>query len=366
MAQGRMHARLAKTTTVAGQLCPSLPVWLGLCASLLLMVGGVWDISWHRTVGRDTFWSPPHLCIYSGVGLLGLVCIAVVVRATYSHLRDSREDVRLVELWGLRAPLGFALAGFGVLGGLLSAPFDEWWHRTFGLDVTVWSPPHLLAIAASAMTRLGLVVALVHEMHAAGQRIPHGRGSSWRGTTVAEWVLLVLLSLLLGNLTFALGEYDYLEASREPVVYPMLASLAGPVVLIAGIHVLGRVGVATVIVLLFMGRRELMSAVLHATGFIPPSPTPLYLVPAVLLDGWYGLARRAPEPLWKNVAAGLLFGGSFVATEYVCVGYLTGSLWPTQAVLLGVPLAGLAGALSALIGHYLVRTWLAPGRAAME
>src|SRR5262245_19276569 len=156
MVQGRMHARIARTTPMAGQPCPSLPIWLGLCASLLLMVGGIWDISWHRTVGRDTFWSPPHLWIYGGMSLLGLVCIAVVVRATYGHPRASREDVKLVELWGLRAPLGFALAGFGVLGGLLSAPFDEWWHRMFGLDVTVWSPPHLLAIAASAATRLGL------------------------------------------------------------------------------------------------------------------------------------------------------------------------------------------------------------------
>jgi hypothetical protein len=141
MAQGRMQARLAKTTLGAGQPCPSLSVWLGLCGSLLLMVGGIWDISWHRTVGRDTFWTPPHLCIYGGVSLLGLVCVAVVAHTTSGLQRDSREHVRLVELWGLRAPLGFALAGFGVLGGLLSAPFDEWWHRMFGLDVTVWSPP---------------------------------------------------------------------------------------------------------------------------------------------------------------------------------------------------------------------------------
>jgi hypothetical protein len=45
-------------------------------------------------------------------------------------------DPTLVELWGLRAPRGFVLAGCGVLGCVLAAPFDEWWHRLFGAPIT--------------------------------------------------------------------------------------------------------------------------------------------------------------------------------------------------------------------------------------
>jgi predicted acyltransferase len=84
--------------------CPSLAVWLGLVASLLLMVGGVWDIAWHHTLGRDTFWSPPHLVLYSGVGVMGLVCLAVVLRTTGGRSAGPGADSTLVELWGLRAP----------------------------------------------------------------------------------------------------------------------------------------------------------------------------------------------------------------------------------------------------------------------
>ena len=41
--------------------------WYLWCAALAVTsayVGGYWDISWHRSIGRDSFWSAPHLAIY--------------------------------------------------------------------------------------------------------------------------------------------------------------------------------------------------------------------------------------------------------------------------------------------------------------
>ena len=29
-------------------------------ASTSIIVGLIWDISWHMTIGRDTFWTPAH------------------------------------------------------------------------------------------------------------------------------------------------------------------------------------------------------------------------------------------------------------------------------------------------------------------
>jgi hypothetical protein len=272
--------------------------------------------------------------------------------------RGALRDPRSVDLWGLRAPLGFVLAGFGVLGVLGSAPFDEWWHRMFGIDVTVWSPPHLFAIAATAVIRVGLIVAVVHERHpAANGAVPWQPKLSWRGTTVADWVLLLLFSLLLGNLTFALGEYDYLDASRDPFLYPILASLAAPVALVAAVRTLGRVGTATLIALLLMLRRELASPLLLMTGFVPPSSAPLYLVPAIIVDLWFWLVRRTDESAWKSVAAGILFAWIFIGTEYGYTAYLTGIVWSMRPLALSEPLACIAGAVSAFAGHHFAR-WL--------
>jgi hypothetical protein len=189
-------------------------------------------VAWHRSLGREAFWIPPHVVLYSGVGLTGLVCAGVVVPTTLHRATRAGMDPTPAELWGLRAPLGFVLAGCGVLGCVLVAPFDEWWHRLFGLDVTVWSPPHLFAIGAAGAIRLGGVVALAREMSRAGRDL-HPQQRVWSGMSLAEGVLLVLFSLLLGNLTFVLGGSEYWASPREGVTYTLMASLVVPVVLVS-------------------------------------------------------------------------------------------------------------------------------------
>jgi len=62
------------------------------------MIGGVWDIAWHYTRGRDTFWSPPHLMLSSGVGVMGLVSLAMVVRTMGGRRADLEADPMLVAL----------------------------------------------------------------------------------------------------------------------------------------------------------------------------------------------------------------------------------------------------------------------------
>ena len=43
---------------------------IGLLAVTLIVLGLQWDISWHESIGRDEFLTPPHLVIYLG-GILG-------------------------------------------------------------------------------------------------------------------------------------------------------------------------------------------------------------------------------------------------------------------------------------------------------
>ena len=348
--------------------CPSLAVWLGLYGSLLLMIGGVWDIAWHHTRGRDSFWSPPHLLLYSGVGVMGLVALAMVVRTMRGRRAGLEADPLLVALWGLRAPRGFALVGAGALGAVLSAPFDEAWHRLFGIDVTVWSPPHLFAIAAAGAMRLGLLVALVDEMTRAGQKIPPQRlRLSWRGVTLAEGVLLMLFSILLGNLLFALGAHEIRAVSRPPGLYPLLASLAVPVVLVAGVRTLGRLGAATMIVLLLLGFQALLRAGLRAADFVLPAPWPLwplYVGPAAVVDGWGWLVRRRPQAVWHDAVAGLLFAAGFVGMVSGETGSHSGVFWSIDVLMLTTLLAGTIGAVSGWAGFHLHQRLLTPGLSA--
>src|SRR6476659_9705116 len=46
------------------------PSVLMAAAMTSIAIGVIWDISWHETIGRDTFWTPAHIAIYLG-GVLG-------------------------------------------------------------------------------------------------------------------------------------------------------------------------------------------------------------------------------------------------------------------------------------------------------
>ena len=119
------------------------PLWAVAFASTSVIVGGMWDISWHRTIGRDTFWTPAHLAIYLGGIVAGLSCGWVVLRTTFD--RDaSVERAAGVKFWGFRGPLGAWVCIWGSLAMIVSAPFDDWWHNAYGLDVEILSPPHVV------------------------------------------------------------------------------------------------------------------------------------------------------------------------------------------------------------------------------
>src|SRR2546428_9338391 len=149
-------------------------VWLILLAATSAIVGVIWDISWHRSIGRDSFWTPAHLAIYLGGVLAGGSCGWLVLRTTFAGSAAEREAG--VHFWGFRGPLGAWLCIWGALAMLTSAPLDNWWHNAYGLDVKVLSPPHtLLALGMWGML-LGALLLAVAQQHRAteGARRAYG------------------------------------------------------------------------------------------------------------------------------------------------------------------------------------------------
>src|SRR5438045_962637 len=66
-------AALATRTEVQARAIPWY-VWCCAAAVTSSAVGGVWDISWHESIGRDTFWTPAHVLIYLCGVLAGVAC----------------------------------------------------------------------------------------------------------------------------------------------------------------------------------------------------------------------------------------------------------------------------------------------------
>lgn len=112
-------------------------------ASLFTIIGIMWDISWHITIGRDAFLSPPHLLIYLGAIFGGLFSGIQVLWNTFAAPAQTKKT--LVKIWGFfYSSLGALFCIWGAIAMLTSAPFDDWWHNAYGLDVVILSPPHSL------------------------------------------------------------------------------------------------------------------------------------------------------------------------------------------------------------------------------
>lgn len=121
----------------------SRSVAFGLATAVL---AGEWDVWWHVGIGRDTFWEPPHILLY------GAVWLAIIAGVIGWRMHGDR-------IW---KRLGWTLAIVPLL-----APFDELWHRMFGVEnlmtpFIIWAPPHVLLIL-SLFIALFLVVPLVRK-----------------------------------------------------------------------------------------------------------------------------------------------------------------------------------------------------------
>jgi hypothetical protein len=134
-------------------------LWALLASKAIGGWGVQWDIQWHVLIGRDSFWIPPHVMTYAGVSLVVLLSFGVLAWETLRERgRAGRAEPGTVRVCGLSGTRGFHLAAWGIALTVLAAPIDDLWHRLYGLDVTLWSPPHLLGIFGSVINSLACVV----------------------------------------------------------------------------------------------------------------------------------------------------------------------------------------------------------------
>ncbi len=285
-----------------------------LFASTSVIFGGIWDISWHRTIGRDSFWTPAHLAIYAGGLAAGLSCGWLALKTTFSG--TGTEVGRSVRMWGFRAPLGAWVAIWGAIAMLTSAPLDDWWHNAYGLDVEILSPPHVVLALGICAIQLGALLMALSWQNRASERGQRRLGFAYAYS--AGMLLLTLAVLML--------EYSFPNDWRGPAFH-MISAGVYPLVLFA----VGRAArlrwPATWTALVYMGVTLVMMWVLplfpaepllapilrNVDRMVPPEFPLVLVVPAIALDL---LLRRGSRPgrapARRSVDWGLAAFGSVV------------------------------------------------------
>lgn len=298
---------------------PRIPwyVWFSVAAVTCAMAGVQWDISWHRSIGRDTFWTPAHLLIHMCGVLAGVACAYLIPSTTFGSLSPLRDAS--VKIWGFRGPLGAFIAAWGGIAMITSAPFDDWWHKAYGLDVKILSPPHMVLAGGIVAVHLGALILILGYMNRAEPAL----------RSRLQWLFLYVGGMLIVCFTTVEMELTSRSQMHSPEFYRAV-SIVVPVVLAGVAKASGRRWAATIVATvysvfillitwilpLFPATPKLGPVYIQVHTFVPPEFPLLLIVPAFVLDLiWQRFAG------WNKLVLALLSG-------IVFVGVLAAVQWP--------------------------------------
>ncbi|MGH9977064.1 MAG: hypothetical protein ACRD8Z_14685, partial [Nitrososphaeraceae archaeon] len=107
---------------------------IATCGSFMQITGTSWDVTSHVMEEPETFFTPSHIVLYAGVGLLTLAAGTSLILLIRSNELRGRP---------IATPLKLLVIGSAI--SLVAGPSDFLWHETFGVDGLL-SPPHFALI----------------------------------------------------------------------------------------------------------------------------------------------------------------------------------------------------------------------------
>lgn len=319
-----------------------------LVAFTFKVLGSSWDVSWHFKWLRDDL-APPHLLNSVGTAL----ALALTVIHGYTGYGVDKTALRLIQ-WGT-----------GIF--LVAVPLDLINHRVNGLDITSWSPSHIMLYVGTFFMIAGIIrgwyqgappdsrsklilgaffVFFLENVLFPAQHQEYGVLSiaAWdRQQPYAEPILLQFAADQMGRdidrpmmVAFSLPVPDFL--------YPVYFTVAGLIVLVAARMMTGRFGTATLVAGALVVYRSLIWPLLTVSDF-PPSAVPYFLVIAAICVDLAFLVRL---PAVRAVL------GAVLATAAVY-----GALTVQEQVLAAPPLAVYSAvyAGAGLAAAWLVMEW---------
>jgi hypothetical protein len=291
-------------------------VWSLFGAVVSVVIGGYWDISWHMSIGRDTFWTPAHMLIQLCGIMAGLTSGYLILFCTSG--RDPELASASVSVWRFRGPLGSFIAAWGGATMLTSAPFDNWWHNAYGLDVKIFSPPHVVLDGGILAIQIGALVLIASTRNRASGVVRR----------ILDWLLLLLGGMITMLALTVVWESTYRVLMHTAQCYRAVAIVI-PVVfgafgrisenrwartIVAGVYTAYAM-VMLWIFPLFPATPKLGPVYQRITHMVPMEFPLLVIVPALLLELLE--PRLAAWKKWPQAAAsGVIFLTAFLAVQW--------------------------------------------------
>ncbi len=272
----------------------------------ILQIGGAsWDITSHILREPETFFTPSHTVLYTGVGLTTFAAIIGI----FISLKN-RKDIRSKSFY-----TAFKLLIIGAAIQLISGPGDFVWHSVFGVD-GLMSPPHLALATGILINAIAAVVGLARIL----QYI-----QSKRIQTLARIALIPAFGALwfssiwyIFMFVLPLSNGEHFNFNPDPVAGVAIATIALPfvsaMIFLISSRTIGRLGAASAVagvVITLNVLANIAPAYQFLGGFLPWQLIAIISV-TIIAD----IAIHRGGPRMGMIIAGALIGIIFYIFNY--------------------------------------------------
>ena len=289
---------------------------IGTLGAFLQIGGTSWDVTSHLMLEPETFFTPSHTVLYSGIGLL-------VISAGIGGFVLFRNK----ETGGKSYTVAFKLLIVGSAISLVAGPSDFLWHEEFGVDGLL-SPPHLALITGMLINSVAVVIGLVRIQRT---QLTHPEETIVRLAIIPAFAALWFTTTwyaYMFSLPFSNGEN--FQFNPNPTIAVLVATISLPllnsIILLAAQKTIGGFGGATAVAVLVVILNILTNVVPTVQPIV--SFLPWYLVaailPALIADLALNYLPRITKISMKNsqLISGAIIGSLFYIFSYPMITWI--------------------------------------------
>ena len=279
-------------------------------AGAFLQIGGTsWDVTSHLMLQPETFFTPSHTVLYTGVGLL------TITAGLVGALLIKNKDLGTKSF-----STSFKLFIIGSAISLVAGPTDFLWHETFGVDGLL-SPPHLALITGMLINSVGVVIGITRII----VHVPPLKQKLIKVTMIPAFAALWFTTtwyVYMFALPFSNGEH--FQFNLDPNVATLIALIALPllssVIFLTASKAIGRFGAATAVVAVVAGINIFANIIPTGNVLTPLLPwySMLSILPVIVADLVLNnsIIKSKMGSLRPEIISGIIIGSIFYVLNY--------------------------------------------------
>lgn len=288
---------------------------LATLGSFIQITGTSWDVTSHLMNEPETFFTPSHTLLYSGIGLITIATILI----THFYIKNKHS------ITNRPSKISFYLLLIGSVVCIISGPGDYLWHQIFGIDGLL-SPTHISLMTGMLITSIGVVIGLARLKISdikTNNKLEILRNIALIPAFAALWFTIIWYVYFF-SLPFSNGER--FNFNPDPYLASIIATLFlplfGSMIFFIASKTISRFGAVTAIggLVIFI---NLFANIIPTDGILFPSILwyfPLSFIPIIIADfltnNFTFRKRNYKEKSINKIVAAALLGAVFYVFNY--------------------------------------------------